>query len=291
LKPTIERIIAAIPAWRSAIIHYEPLKGGFTNDTYIVTVDGKSYVVRINGTQNQFLGLSRHLELLAIEQASKLEIAPRVFKWGNPDEVLITEYLPDGQVQPEDAHKPQVISQLAALLKKIHAIEGVERYNNPFEMIERYITSAERLGVSKPDGLAPHLARMVEIAEQRKNAVEKYCHNDIFTFNLLWDDGQLRAVDWELSGYGDIYFELAVVAFSNHFSAEEERQLLTAYFGEYNDDMQQILMAMRYVCLIREVAWAMLMTAIVRDPVNHHMDYLAFQKQVIERLDGGYLDL
>jgi hypothetical protein len=55
--------------------------------------------------------------------------------------------------------------------------------------------------------------------------------------------------------------------------------------------MQQILMAMRYVCLIREVAWAMLMTAIVRDPVNHHMDYLAFQKQVIERLDGGYLDL
>ena len=132
---------------------------------------------------------------------------------------------------------------------------------------------------------------MKEIAQQRSRAVSKYCHNDVFTFNLLWDNGQLRAIDWELSGYGDVYFELAVVAYSNRYTSAEERQLLTTYFGEYDDEMSQILQSMRYVSLIREVAWAMLMAAIVQDPLNHSMDYIAFQKQVIERLDGGYLSL
>jgi thiamine kinase-like enzyme len=288
LKPTIETILSTIPAWQSASISHEPLGGGFTNDTYKVAVDDATYVVRINGTQNHFLGLSRALEIQAIERAYAMGVTPRVFKLGSPDEVLITEYLPDGQVKPEESHSPQFIIQLATLLKKIHSIEGIARHNNPFEMIERYITSAESLGVSKPEGFATHLTRMNEIAQQRSGAVEKYCHNDIFTFNLLWDEGQLRAIDWELSGYGDVFFELSVMAYSNNYTTAEERQLLTAYFGEYDDEMQCILKDMRYVSLIREVAWAMLMTAIVQDPLNHSMDYVGFQKQVIERLDGGY---
>ena len=292
MKPTIETILESIPVWGTAAIEYEPLSGGYTNDTYKVVVDEAAYVVRINGTQNQFLGLSRLQEVQAVEQAYALGIAPRVFRYGDPDEVLITEYLPEGEVKAEDAHDPRFIVQIAALLKKVQSIEEIDRHNNPFDMIGRYISSAERLGISRPDGLDTHLARMDEIASQRSGAVEQYCHNDAFTFNLLWDqEGELRAIDWEISGYGDVFFELSVVAYSNRYTPAEERQLLTTYFGEYDQDMHRMLRSMRYVSLIREVAWAMLMTAIVKDPVNHDMDYIAFQKQVIERLDGGHLSL
>jgi hypothetical protein len=97
LEPTLETILTSIPEWQSAIIRHEPLGGGLTNDTYKVTVDDATYVVRINGAQNQFLGLSRALKVQAIEQAYALGIAPRVFKLGDPDEVLITEYLHGGR--------------------------------------------------------------------------------------------------------------------------------------------------------------------------------------------------
>jgi thiamine kinase-like enzyme len=291
LKPTIETILESIPAWQSTLILNEPLHGGLTNDTYKVLVGNSVYVVRINGTQNLFLGLNRTLEQQAIEQAYALGIAPQVFRLGNPEEVLITGYLPGGQVTHDDAHTVRFINELAGLLKKAHSIEGVARYNNPFTMIDRYITSAESLGVSRLETLAPHLHRMNEIARQYNCENKMYCHNDIFVHNLLWDEGHLRAIDWELSGYGDEYFELASIACSEHYTPSEECQLLGAYFGEYDDEMQHRLQAMRYVGLIREIALAMLMVAIVNDPVNHTMDYVGFQKYVIDRLDAGFLSV
>lgn len=289
MKLTIETILASIPEWQSALIRYEALGGGLTNDTYKVTVDDTPYVVRINGTQPQYLGLSRALEVQAVEQAHTLGIAPRVFKFGDPNEVLITQFLNGDRVTSEDAHTPRFFAQLGELLRQTHTIQGIARHNNPFDMIDRYITSAESLGVSRPEALTPHLRRMQEISRQYDCSCDKYCHNDIFVHNLIQEDGCLRAIDWELSGYGDEFFELASIAYSERYTAAEERQLLTAYFGEWNDDMQNKLQAMRYVGLIREVAWAMLMTAIVECPVNHDMDYVGFQKRVIDQLDAGSL--
>jgi hypothetical protein len=53
------------------------------------------------------------------------------------------------------ARTPRFIVQLAELLKKTHSIEGVARYNTPYDMIDRYITSAESLGISRMEGADP----------------------------------------------------------------------------------------------------------------------------------------
>lgn len=290
MKKGIDEVIASIPQWRSAAIRHEPLKGGFTNDTYKVEVDGMTYVVRVNGAQARHLGLSRALEVDAVEAAAARGLAPKVFRLGDPDEVLVTEYLPGGSVPPEEAHYGAFMAELCALLKEVHAMEGPPRANDPFAMIERYVVAAEKLGSGRPEGFDPHLARMRELAAGWDGGEKRYCHNDVFTHNLIRSGGKLKAIDWELSGTGDVYFELATVAYGCHYSAAEEIMLLEAYFGA--DEVHAAdgghlrkLRAMRYVGLIREVAWAMLMSAIVVDPVNHDMDFKGFQASMVGRLD------
>ena len=62
----------------SKSLTHEPLNGGFSNETHIVTCDGLKHVVKINYAQNEYLKLSRKTELEAQSKAAVMGIAPKV---------------------------------------------------------------------------------------------------------------------------------------------------------------------------------------------------------------------
>lgn len=83
------------------------------------------------------------------------------------------------------------------------------------------------------------------------------CHNDPFPNNFL-DDGNVRLIDWEYAGMGDIMFDLSCVC--SGYSRSQSEDFLTQYFGHYDTDIQHSLEQMNYVVTFWNAMWAVLQT-------------------------------
>lgn len=272
----------------------EPLDGGFSNETYRVTGGPVDAVLRLNGHQNDTLGLSRAGETAAIRAAAARGIAPQVLAGG--DDYLLTALVPGALLTPEQSHEPRYIRELARLLTEVHAIDGMDRRCDPFWLVRTYLDGARRLGVPMPDGFDGVL-REVDAIEARAAARgdgAAYCHNDFYRFNVIVDDGRLTLLDWELSGVGNVYFDLATPAFHEGYTPEEDRVLLEAYFGEFDDQHAAALHDFKYLNMVREVGWGLLhagLDAACLDAthVNHSLDYAGSARWILGRLLAGHV--
>ena len=119
---TPEEIIRQIPEWRDAgSVRYEPLTSGYSNQIYKVVADGRSCALRLNGAQNEFLGLRYEDEIEAMTLAADRHIAPAVLACENKADYLVTEFVEGACYTREQARAPEVIEKIAALLGRVHA--------------------------------------------------------------------------------------------------------------------------------------------------------------------------
>lgn len=287
----IKDIVNEVDMWKNATsISYEPLNGGCSNCTYKVNVDGVNYVLRINGEQNRFLGLQREDEAAAVSVANGKGIAPKVFTSANQGEYLITEYIQGTIVDPKDIHTSDFIENVVKVLLKVHQVEGINRECSPFYLVNKYIEGAKILNVKIPDGLYDVLRNIDSIEKksaQNTQYYKKYCHNDFYTFNIVNSSSELYVIDWELSGQGDIFFDLATISFSNRFSEEEDGILLRSYFGYLEDEHRVHLYDMKYMNMLREISWALLHSGMDVMKVNHDTNYYESAQWFLARLKDG----
>ncbi len=273
---------------------HEPLNGGFSNETHVVTWKNEKYVVKINFPQSDFHVVTRKTELQAQSIAAVMGIAPRVFSDHEQEEYSIQEFVPGHLMNYEEIVDKNNISKMASVLSKLHKIEGVERISSAFDLIDGYMRGVNKFGLSIPEGVSDILKETEKIRDRRsldKSNNQKYCHNDILSNNLLFDGSIITVIDWELSGVGDPYMDLASLPYSNHFKEEEEVFLLSEYFGYYEDEMLQNLKDMKYVGMVREVAWALFYAGLNKKSVNHEFDYYGAVKYVLDRMQNGHVCL
>ena len=268
-----------------------PLDGGYSNETYRVSgpVDA---VLRVNGHQNDTLGLSAAGEAAAIREAAARGIAPELIRAG--EGYLVTALVPGVLLTPERSHEPSCIRELARVLTQVHAIEGVNRVCDPFWLVRTYLAGARELGVAMPEGLDAVLAEVdaIEGRAAARGDRTAYCHNDFYRFNVIDHDGRLTVLDWELSGVGNVYFDLATPAFHESYTPEEERILIEAYFGEHDERHAAALHDFKYLNMVREVGWGLLhagLDAARSDAahVNHALDYHESALHFMGRLRAG----
>jgi thiamine kinase-like enzyme len=268
----------------------EPLNGGFTNQTYKVTVSEQKFVVRINGNENKYLQLSRTSEVEVIRKMHEKRIAPKVYSKSMEDRYLITEFVRGRHLHKDDLKSQHTLKLLITSLNHIHSLEGINRECSPFTLVSGYLQGARELNVAFPADLTGILNKMDEIEKKRAQDriyTKKFCHNDLHLFNMLFNDEKLTVIDWELSGYGDVFFDIASIALTNQFSIEEEKKFLSLYFGFYDEEQFIILQEMKYMNMIREITWSFLHHGLNHDK-NLENDYYQFALHVIERLKQGY---
>src|SRR4029078_5047344 len=94
-------------------------------------------------------------------------------------------------------------------------------------------TAAGR-GATLPDAYAEAHARAAEIEAALSGAEHEPvpCHNDLLAGNFILGADRLWIVDWEYTGMGDRFFDLANFAVNNEFSSPQYEELLTAYYAE-----------------------------------------------------------
>ena len=288
---TIEQIIKQDKIFENQTVTYLPLNGGFSNETYLVQATQDKYVVKINFNQNIYLKLDRKQECIAQQKAAALGVAPKIISYPKNAEYMISQYFEGHNMTYEEIIDANNMLKIIEILKGIHSIKGVNRECSCFDLIDRYAEGIKEFKISIPNGYYDVL-KMADIIKNRrvKDRLNnnRYVHNDILSNNILFDGQKIIIIDWELSGMGDPFMDLASLAYSNKMSKAQEELMLTAYFGYCDKEIFNTLQDIKYIGMIREVVWALFYEGLNKKSVNHNINYREAGLYALNRIKNGY---
>jgi thiamine kinase-like enzyme len=264
MAPSPEEILARVPQWSGAKgLKVTPLGGGITNQNFRVETAEGSFVLRISGANTNLLGIDREVEYAANRAAAAIGVAPEVCYFLRPEGYLITRFIEGRPIPVEEIGRPENIRRVVEALRKVHAMAPIPGTFSPFRIVEGYTEIAQGCKVAFPETFGWLLERkqQIEAAFVRDPFTPRPCHNDLLNGNFL-DDGQLRILDWEYAGMGDIFFDLANFAVNHTFSEDQDRLLLEAYFGSATGARLARLRLMKIMSDFREAMWGMVQIGI-----------------------------
>ncbi len=254
--PTIDQVIAAIPAWAGRTVLAEPIPAGLTNQNYRVTVDGLPLFVRIPGAGTELLAVDRANELHNTRAAAETGVSPRVVHALPEWDVFVLEWIDARTMSNEAFAAPDSPARIATTLRCLHA---GPRFRDDFDMFrttERYLQVVDDRGIAIPAGYRAHLPLLprIEASLAARPIPSVPCHNDLLADNYLDDGDRLWIVDYEYSGNNDPTFELANTCQELGWDEGRIGQLCAAYFGEASD---ALLARMRLQMIMSDVGWTL----------------------------------
>lgn len=209
------------------------LLGGSTGKrSYRVATEGQYYVVRLGeGLYGETLGLEDEADLT---RAAAVEgLAPEVVGADPATGTLVSRWLAAARVWTEaTAHRPREMGRIAALLRKLHALDTRLPAIEAQQVAHRYISAAHRR--------RPHDTDSAELALELATLSGRYddrfpptaiCHNDLVAANIL-DTGELKLIDFEYAAMAHPVLDLASIAAMNHYDARRRLQVVEAYYPD-----------------------------------------------------------
>jgi thiamine kinase-like enzyme len=276
-----EKRIRALPIWRGPI-SIEPLKGGLSNESYIVSGGERRCVARF-GRDFPFHHVFREREVMTARAAHAAGFGPEVI-YAEPG-VMVTEFLGARTYEAVDVRAN--IPRIARLMRDFHEkmpaqVSGPGFMFWAFHVIRDYARTLEA-GKSR---MAQHVPVYLDLAEELERAQTPlpivFGHNDLLPANFLDDGSRLWLIDFEYAGFSTAMFDLAGAASNAGFSAEESDALLAEYFGAPpGPDLKRSHAAMQCASLLREAMWSMVSELHLDAP---GADYVAYTAENLERL-------
>jgi len=242
--PSWLRVVAAVHAagaddWRAGGVAARRVTGGTNNALYRVEAGGRSYACKLCVADGRRRA-AREYGALQLLHVAGLDIAPQPLWLDESCAVLsfptvVYRWLPGESLGP--SLTPQ---QLAALLESYHRMHALCRRDHagsdlpdvwfhwfdfaPYlaELNDLLAEYGPWLAATAPDGRNLHdrLARLVSLCGEALTSAAvdlgqgrfplRLCHVDPNLANAVWgEDGRLRWVDWEYSGWGDPALDVA----------------------------------------------------------------------------------
>ena len=268
---TPDQAIARIPFLaRAKVVRKTPLSGGITNHNYKIEADGKAYVLRITGAGTERLGIKRDVEHQANLAAGQLGIAPEVVFYIEPEGYLLTRFIQGSPLPPAVIKEPDNLRRVAKKMRLFHRRGPLLKGEfNGFRNVELLISAAQEKGCSCPADLE-WIMEQVRATEQtlvRDAYTPTPCHNDLLNLNWLDEEmpggvRELRLLDWEYAGMGDIFFDLANFCTNHELNDDQVRILLREYFGEVTPCHFARLLLMWPIAELREAMWGTAQTGL-----------------------------
>lgn len=268
---TLEQAVARVPFLAEAkTLSSAPLTGGITNLNYRIDADGKSYVLRITGAGTENLGIHRDVEYCANSAAGKLGIAPEVMYYIEPEGYLVTRFIKASHIPPEVLRQPDNILRVVRKIRLFHR-RGPELKAewNVFRNVELLVATSKKNHCVFPSDFdwIMQETRRVEQALLKAPFIPAPCHDDLLNLNWMDEEvpggmNELRLLDWEYAGMGDVFFDLANFSHNHGLNDEQVRFLLQQYFGEVTAKNFARLKLMWPMSELREAMWGTTQTGI-----------------------------
>ena len=280
----IEERIRALPLWNGSIT-IEPLKGGLSNESFLVADASGKHVVRF-GRDFPFHHVYREREIMTARAAAAAGFAPEV-QFAEPG-VMVSAFLGAKTYDGADVRENRI--RIANLMRSFHTempkrVSGAGFMFWVFHVIRDYARSLEA-GNSR---MTPHLPSYLALAEELEQVQVPlpvvFGHNDLLPANFLDDGEKLWLIDFEYAGFNTAMFDLAGAASNAGMTGEESDQLLNAYFGHEPDEkLRRAFAAMQCASLLREAMWSMISELHLAAP---GADYEAYTAENLARLDAA----
>jgi thiamine kinase-like enzyme len=255
--PEIERLCDAIVPGAGSI-DLRALGAGLISETYRVARDGVAYTLKIAAEHRPDLRTNLPWEVRVLERAGSAGLAPRLVHFDLDAAVLLTRWAEGRSWVPQEAAAPANLDSIAALLRRVHALEVPvpARLVTPLQWIKIYDEALSQCTSCSSD---PALRREALVRAQAwlelPRAVGVVCHSDLHSMNLLQEDDSLILLDWEYAHVTDPLWDLAGWCANNDLDAELQWGLLRRYLGNapISSERQRfkLLLALYdYVCLL-----------------------------------------
>jgi len=267
----IDRAIAKVPFLaESKNLKKIPLAGGITNLNFRIDADGRSYVIRLAGQDTELLGIKRDVEYLANKMAGEMGIAPDVVFFIEPEGYLVTRFVNGKPIPPDVIKQPDYLSRVVKKIRLFHR-RGPEMKSefNVFRRVEMLTKVSKKNNSRFPSDWDWIMQKMKEARKALES--DPYtptpCHDDLLNLNWLEEDvpgdiGEIRLLDWEYAGMGDIFFDLANFSHHHRLNEDQVHFFLNEYFGEVTQKHYARLRLMWSMSELHEAMWGTTQTGI-----------------------------
>jgi thiamine kinase-like enzyme len=235
-----------------------------------IEADGRAYVIRLAGEGTDQLGIKRDVEYAANKAAGDLGIAPEVVYFIEPEGYIVTRFVNGKRIMPEDIVKPDYLARIAKKLRLFH--QRGPKLKGEFNVFKR-VEMLTKISKSNNAKFPHDWDFIMQKMNEARKALEKDpykptpCHNDLLNLNWLdeevaGDIGEIRLLDWEYAGMGDIFFDLANFSHHHRLNEEQVEDFLYEYFGEVTDKQYARLRLMWPMSELHEAMWGTTQTGI-----------------------------
>lgn len=276
--------IRALPLWNGAI-SVEPLRGGLSNESFLVADANGRHVVRF-GKDFPFHHVLREREIMTAKAAAAAGLAPKV-EFAEPG-VMVSVYLGAKTFGPEDVRENRL--RVAKLVRTFHE-EMPKHVSGPGFMfwvfhVNRDYARTLKVGKSRMASRLPEFLALNDALEATQLPLPiVFGHNDLLPANFLDDGERLWLIDFEYAGFNTAMFDLAGASSNAAMTAGESEELLEAYFGgEPDQGLKRSHAAMQCASLLREAMWSMVSELHLSAP---GVDYVAYTAENLSRLNAA----
>lgn len=250
-------LISSLNFWENKI-EITPIKGGITNQNFLVTDNLKKYFVRIGDDIPEHL-VFRANEVQASTAASTIGVSPELLFHNKS--IQIFKYVEGLTLSSDDIKKN--LDEIINLLKKVHnsipeKLIGQSVIFWVFHVIRNYKKFLDE-NSSAYIKILPDLLSKAQHLEKKSSPFEiVFGHNDLLPANFIQDDKQIWLIDWEYAGFNTPLFDLGGLASNNEFNENEETYLLEHYFEKkLSAELSEKYRAVKCASLLRETMWSM----------------------------------
>jgi thiamine kinase-like enzyme len=219
--PKPEAVLARISGWDGARV--TSVARGSNNDAFLVDDGERRAILKIAVAGRPFPLNSRANEASVQAAAHAAGLAPAVLYVD--EEVLLEEYVAGIAWTRGTFHDPARLSELAAVLRRLHALPPTGR-RFPLQAAARHYRATLAPGAN------PHEAdrQLAVIDALEFGGPLGCCHNDLVAGNVVSGE-YVVLLDWEYAGDNDPLFDLAAALEHHAVGPVGAGVLLDAYFG------------------------------------------------------------
>ena len=258
--------------------------GGLTNLVFRVDHGGEQYVLRLPGKGTEEY-INRANEAQAAKEAARAGVSPGVVYVDVPKGILVT-HLIDRAVTMSAANFKSIAgapARAGEVFRKLHSSDAKFSFRfELFAMIDEYLKVLATKDIDLPAGYHD----VVKDAESVRAALNAHplplvaCHCDPLCENFLDTGKRMWLVDWEYSGMNDPMWDLGDLCVEGEFSAEQEEEMIRAYFGgEPSATDRGRIVIYKAMCDLLWTLWGLIQHA-NQNPVD---DFWAYATNRFER--------
>ena len=179
--------------------------GDTAHVTHLITAQGeigeRLFILRKHRDDSVALGFSQRHQASCMREAARHQLAPMPVWQSSVGHDMVMEHVAaSGQPDPED---------LAVLMTSIHRLPLVGPQLDIAARIDQYRQVALKRGVPSELLLRGDLKDIQQRLTSLNQGPIVMCHNDLHPDNMVKNDTQLLALDWEYAAPGSPYFDAA----------------------------------------------------------------------------------